>query len=88
MFPTRPSKSWSLSRSKGGAVMLVSQSPDDFSGEDDEFLDNMGLVAAFATNAKPGAAARVLGKGANLTNLQTGQCFVRFDKTTKKIKAW
>lgn len=77
-----------MSRSKGGAVMLISQSPDDFSGEDDEFLDNMGLVAAFATNAKPGAAARVLGKGANLTNLQTGQCFVRFDKSTKKIKAW
>ena len=77
-----------MSRSKGGAVMLVSQSPDDFSGEDDEFLDNMGLVAAFATNAKPGAAARVLGKGANLTNLQTGQCFARFDKSTKKIKAW
>ena len=76
-----------MSRSKGGVVMLVSQSPDDFSGEDDEFLDNMGLVAAFATNAKPGAAARVLGKGANLTNLQTGQCFVRLDKTTKKIKA-
>ncbi|TCP43261.1 hypothetical protein EV662_102458 [Rhodovulum marinum] len=77
-----------LVRSKGGAVMLVSQSPDDFSGEDDEFLDNMGLVAAFATNAKPGAAACVVGKGANLTNLQTGQSFARFDKTTKKIKAW
>ena len=77
-----------MSRSKGGAVMLVSQSPDDFSGEDDEFLDNMGLVAAFATNAKPGAAKRVLGNGAKLTNLQTGHCFVRFDKITKKIKAW
>ena len=77
-----------MSRSKGGAVMLVSQSPDDFSGEDDEFLDNMGLVAAFATNAKPGAAARVLGRRANLTSLQTGQCFVRVDQTTKKIKAW
>ena len=77
-----------MSRSKGGAVMLVSQSPDDFSGEDDEFLDNMGLVAAFATNAKPGAAARVLSKGANLTSLQTGQCFVRVDKATKKVKAW
>ncbi len=77
-----------MSRSKGGAVMLVSQSPDDFSGEDDEFLDNMGLVAAFATNAKPGAAARVLGRGANLTSLKTGQCFVRFDKVTRKILAW
>jgi hypothetical protein len=70
-------------RSKGGVVMLVSQSPDDFSDEDDELLDNMGWVAAFATNAKPGAAARVLGKGANFTNLQTGQCFVRFDKTIR-----
>ena len=77
-----------MSRSKGGAVMLVSQSPDDFSGEDDEFLDNMGFVAAFATNAKAGAAARVLGKGAKLTGLGKGQCFVRFDKTTRKIKAW
>ncbi len=77
-----------MSRSKGGAVMLVSQSPDDFSGEDDEFLDNMGLVAAFATNAKPNAVSRILGKGANLTTLQTGQCFVRVDKSTRKIKAW
>ena len=77
-----------MSRSKGGAVMLISQSPDDFSGEDDEFLDNMGLIAALATNAKPGAAARALGRGANLTGLQTGQCLVRVDKTTKKIKAW
>ncbi len=77
-----------MSRSKGGAVMLVSQSPDDFSGEDDEFLDNMGLVAAFKTNARPNAAARVLGKEAKLTNLQSGQCFVRFDRTTRKIKVW
>ena len=35
-----------------------------------------GLVAALATKAKPGAAARVLGKGANLASLQTGQRFV------------
>ena len=79
-----------MSRSKGGVVMLISQSPDDFSGEDDEFLDNMGLVAAFSTNAKPGAASRVLGKAANLTSLQTGQCFVRrtVDQAAKKIKAW
>ena len=77
-----------MSRSKGGAVMLVSQSPDDFSGEDDEFLDNMGMVAAFATNAKPNAASRILGKGANLTSLQKGQCFANVDKFTKRIKAW
>jgi len=79
-----------MSRSKGGAIMLISQSPDDFSGEDDDFLSEMGLVAAFSTNAPPRNAARVLGKGANLTSLQTGQCYAkrRDDHTAKKIKAW
>jgi len=79
-----------MSRSKGGAVMLISQSPDDFSGEDDEFLSEMGLVTAFSTNAPPRNAARILGKGANLGALQTGQCFARRrgDQAAKKIKAW
>lgn len=79
-----------MSRSKGGAIMLISQSPDDFSGEDDEFLSEMGLVAAFSTNAPPRNAARILGKGANLGALQTGQCFAkrRGDLTAKKIRAW
>ena len=77
-----------MSRSKGGAVMLVSQSPDDFSGEEDEFLDNMGLVAAFSTNAKPKAAQRVLGTGAKLTSLKKGECYARVDGTTRRVKAW
>jgi DNA sulfur modification protein DndE len=79
-----------MSRSKGGAVMLISQSPDDFSGEDDEFLSEMGLVAAFSTNAPPRNAARILGKAANLGSLQTGQSYVkrRGDQAARKIKAW
>jgi DNA sulfur modification protein DndE len=79
-----------MSRSKGGAIMLISQSPDDFSGEDDEFLSEMGLVAAFATNAPPKNATRILGKGANLSALQTGQCYVkkRGDQAAKRIRAW
>jgi hypothetical protein len=79
-----------MSRSKGGAIILISQSPDDFSGEDDEFLSEMGLVAAFSTNAPPRNAARILGKGANLGALQTGQCFVkrRGDQAARRIKAW
>ena len=79
-----------MSRSKGGAIMLISQSPDDFSSEDDEFLSEMGLVAAFSTNAPPRNAARVLGKGANLGTLQTGQCFSkrRGDQVTRRLKAW
>ena len=79
-----------MSRSKGGAVMLISQSPDDFSAEDDEFLSEMGLVAAFATNAPPRNAARILGKGANLGRLKTGECFAKWrgDQAAKTIKAW
>ena len=79
-----------MSRSKGGAIMLVSQSPDDFSGEDDEFLDQMGIVAAFSTNARPRSAARILGKRVNLTRLDVGQCFARRrgDPSALKVIAW
>ena len=79
-----------MSRSKGGALMLISQSPDDFSGVDDEFLSEMGMVVAFSTNAPPRHATRILGKTANLGALQTGQCFIRRrgDKSAMKIKAW
>lgn len=79
-----------MSRSKGGAIMLISQSPDDFSGEDDEFLSEMGLVAAFSTNAPPRNAARILGKGVNLSALKTGECFVkrRGSPNSIKVKAW
>ncbi|MBC6438749.1 MAG: DndE family protein [Rhodobacteraceae bacterium] len=79
-----------MSRSKGGAIMLISQSPDDFSGAEDEFLSEMGLVAAFSTNAPPRNTARILGRGANLGTLRTGECFAkrRGDQSARKIKAW
>lgn len=79
-----------MSRSKGGAIMLISQSPDDFSGVDDEFLSEMGLVVAFATNAPPRNATRILGKGANLGALRTGECYAkrRGDQASRRIRAW
>lgn len=79
-----------MSRSKGGAIMLISQSPDDFSGEDDEFLSEMGLVTAFSTNASPRHVKRILGDNAKLSALQNFQCFVkrRGDQTSKKVRAW
>ena len=71
-------------------IMLISQSPDDFVGEDDDFLAEMGLTVAFATNAKQAAVTRILGKGANLTNLQIGECYarVRGSAVTKRVLAW
>ena len=78
------------SRSRGGMIMLVSQSPDDFVGEDDDFLAEMGLTVAFGTNAKPNAVSRILGKGANLSNLQAGECYakVRGGTGTRRVIAW
>jgi len=79
-----------MSRSKGGSVILISQSPDDFEKEEAEFLAEMGLVAAFSTNAKPTAVARIFGKGANLTKLSTGQCWMKLrgDGNAKRIIRW
>lgn len=79
-----------LSRSKGGAVMLISQSPEDFEGEDDEFLNEMGMVAAFGTNASAKAVKRILGAGANLAVLEKGQAWVKLrgEPSARRIAAW
>jgi hypothetical protein len=79
-----------LSRSKGGAVMLISQGPDDFSGEDDEFLNEMGLVVAFRTNADARSVRRILGPGANLAALEKGQAWVKLgvEPAPRRVIAW
>lgn len=79
-----------MSRSKGGAVMLISQSPDDFSGEEDDFLSEMGMIGAFGTNAKPAAVSRIFGKGANLSKLTTGHCVakLRGEESARRVLAW
>lgn len=78
-----------LSRSKGGAIMLISQSPDDFEGEEDDFLSEMGLVLAFSTNANPRAVKRLL-PSANLAGLETGQAWakLRGHPAAELIQSW
>lgn len=79
-----------LSRSKGGSVLLISQSPDDFSGVEDDFLNEMGLVVAFRTNSDPKEVRRILGSGANLATLERGQAWAKIggEPTARKIVAW
>jgi len=79
-----------LGRSKGAAVMLISQKPDDFEGEDDDFLDEMGLLMCFGTNAREAAVKRILGPGASLTSLKKGEAYARIrgDSRSKKVLAW
>ncbi|WP_337876633.1 hypothetical protein [Elioraea sp.] len=70
--------------------MLISQGPDDFSGEDDEFLNEMGLVVAFRTNADARAVRRIFGPGANLAMLEKGQAWVKVgaEPAPRRVIAW
>lgn len=79
-----------MSRSKGGSIMLISQSPDDFEAADDGYLDNMGLTLAFNTQAKPGPTKRIFGNTARLTGLQVGEalCRIRSEAKTQQILCW
>lgn len=76
-------------RSKGGAVMFISQSPDDFSSEDN-FMSDIGLTISFRTNAKPAGLKAVLGENVDLGGLQSGVCVTRLPerKGVMRIKAW
>ena len=79
-----------MSRSKGGSLMLISQSPDDFESTEDGYLDNMGITLAFNTQAKPGPTKRIFGNTASLAALQIGEalCRIRSEARTQKIICW
>lgn len=81
-----------MSRSKGGAVMLISQSPDDFAQEDEDFLANIGLLFSFRTNAKPGSLQRVFGDKVDLAGLPDGVCVTRLPDSGRRkpirVQAW
>jgi len=77
-----------MSRSKGGLVMLVSQKPDDFENEDDDFVADVGLFVSFRTNAQPGAAQRILNEK-NLSSLENGICICKIGANSPiKIQSW
>ena len=79
-----------MSRSKGGALMLVSQSPDDFDGAEDGYLDNMGMTLAFNTQAKPGPTKRIFGNTGSLADLKVGEalCRIRSEARTQRVICW
>ena len=79
-----------MSRSKGGVIFLISQSPDDFENAEDGYLDNMGMTVAFNTQANPGPTKRIFGKGHSLSSLGIGEalCRIRLEAKTRKIVSW
>lgn len=77
------------SRSKGGVVMFISQSPDDFDQKAENFFENIGLAVCFRTSARSGALNALLGQTADLSGLKNGVCVTRLlDRGVVQVRAW
>ena len=78
-----------LSRSKGGAVILISQSPNDYVREDTNFVENIGLVASYQTNATQASINKVFATNFPVANLGKGICAIRISgESPQKVKVW
>ena len=77
------------SRSKGGVLGLISQSPDDFD-EDENFIENLGIALCFRTLAKPGPLKTLLGQVVDLAGLPNGIATTRLPPYTgpSRVVAW
>jgi hypothetical protein len=78
------------SRSKGGAVLFITQSPDDFVQDDENYLENIGLSICFRTNAKSSALKSVFGTSVDLAGLGNGVCVTRLPNSSSliRVQAW
>lgn len=78
------------SRSKGGAMMFITQSPDDLSPEKEDFLENIGLVACFRTNASAAALKAIYAtQKLDLAGLENGVCVTRTPGAgMRRVQAW
>lgn len=77
-----------VSRSRGGAVMLISQRPDDFDAADADFLADMGLILSFQTNAEARSVERLFAKGANVAKLGRGEAWVKIGGEARRVVVW
>lgn len=78
-----------LSRSRGGAAILISQSPNDYVKEERDFLANIGLMVSYQTNADKNSVRKVLGGNYAVEKLTKGVCAVRFPgQPVQEVKVW
>ena len=77
------------SRSKGAVVAFMSQSPDDFDSERENFLEHLGLAVVFRTKAQSRAMSNLFGQTLDLVGLANGVCVTRLgDRGIVRIQAW
>ncbi len=75
-----------LHRSKGLSVILVSQSPDDYDGRKDDYLENIGLPLCLKTNAASPRSLKNMFKGdVNFSALRPGTCYTVDVKASRPV---
>ena len=78
-----------LHRSKGLMVQLSSQSPDDYDGASDDYLENIGLPICFKTNARSGEVLNNMFRSKpNFAALPIGVCLTVKENRAIKIQAF
>lgn len=78
-----------LHRSKGLVVTLASQSPDDYEGLVDDYLENIGLPICFKTNAKSNQVLQNMFRAKpNFASLPKGVCLTIKDNKATKVKTF
>ena len=78
-----------LHRSKGLMVALASQSPDDYDGAGDDYLENIGLPICFKTNAASNQVLQNMFRGkVSFAGLSTGVFMTVKDSKPIKVKAF
>lgn len=78
-----------LHRSKGLMVALASQSPDDYDGAGDDYLENIGLPICFKTNAASNQVLQNMFRGkVSFASLPTGVFMTTKDSKPIKVKAF
>ena len=78
-----------LHRAKGLMVALASQSPDDYDGAGDDYLENIGLPICFKTNAASNQVLQNMFRGkVSFAALPTGVFMTVKDSRPIKVKAF
>ena len=78
-----------LHRSKGLMVALASQSPDDYDGAGDDYLENIGLPICFKTNAASNQVLQNMFRGkVSFAGLSSGVFMTVKESKPIKIKAF
>ena len=80
-----------LHRSHGLTVFMASQSPDDYEGQSDDYMEQIGLPVCFRTNATSTAVLNNMfkaRKGLNFSALEPGECLTVLDGKATRVSAF